>query len=504
MKRAIFGLTFLTVFSFCLSAYAQDSEFVENPANHGGRIVGDWKYFGRDYIVRNPRATLPEPEGIPLVKMDSTQEECEGWTEDERVTFSELTPYSPRIAVSGDTIHVVWYEYRESFYKRSVNGGMTWEDSVMISNFDEITSMRPDVAVENHNVYLVWEDFCSISQDCGIYFRKSTDGGENWQPIQPVALAGPDYYEYYDPAICAKDSLVFVAFAKNIDSDGSLRFKKSTSFGDSWGTEVLISETPPAGYPPKLVLNAFGLYVVHEYGLRVYCNVSTDWGDTWSDDIFISDMDSSIAQWPSIGADDNGGIYVTWVDYRYSPYGWTGDIFLRSSTDNGESWDSIIVLTDNHLCIESDVSADTSSVHVVWHDERHEANVEIYRRRSTNSGLSWEEEDRLTDAPYGSVDPWITTDKGKLYMTWVDDRDYPEDRRIYFKKGYRYIPGDANSDRTVNIADAVFTVNYLFIGGPAPNVFESGDVNGDGGINLADVVYLVNFLFIGGPPPVEC
>jgi len=497
MKRGILIFALLIAFSLCLFAYAKDCEC--------GRLVGDRKYLGRDYIVKNPRATVPQPSGIPLAKMDSTQQECEVWTEDQRITFFELVPYHPRIAASGDTVHVVWYQWGEVLYKRSIDGGMTWEDTALISQFDEINSKGPDVAVWNQNVYVVWEYHCSISQDCGIYFRKSSDGGENWLPIQPLALAGPDYYECYDPPICAKDSLVLVAFAKNIDSDGSLRFKKSTDSGDTWGTEIVISETPPAGYPPKLVLNGSGLYIVHEYGLRVYCNVSTDWGDSWSNDIFISDMESSIAQWPSIEADENSGIYITWFDYRYSPYAWTGDIFLRRSTNNGETWDSIMVLTDNHLCIESDVCGDKHSVHVVWHDERHGGgNIEIYHRRSTDSGFSWEEEDRLTEAPYESIDPRVTIDKGKVYMTWRDERDYPEKPSIYFKKGCWYVPGDVTMDGVVNSADVVYLINYLFKGGHSPDIPESGDVNGDEQINSADVVYLINYLFKGGPPPVEC
>ncbi len=506
MKRAIFGFAFLLVFSFSLFAHASDSEY--------DRIVGDRKYFvenpatggGRDYVVKNPRATLPQPSGIPMAKMDSTQQECEVWTADHRVSFSELTPYSPRIAVSGDTIYVVWYEY-EVLYKRSVDGGITWEDTILISNPDGVESICPDIAVQGGNVYVVWEDWCSISQDCGIYFRKSTDGGENWHLIQPLALAGPDYYEYYRPTMVVKDSSVFVAFAKNVDSDPMVKFKKSSDCGESWSQEIHVSDLSVSGHWAKIVLNSAGLYLVHQSGLSIWCNKSTDWGDNWSDDIFISDMEGSIAQWPSIGADDNGGVYITWFDYKYSPYPWTGDIFLRRSTDNGESWEPIISLTDNHLCIESDVCADRSSVHVVWHDERHntgDGNTEIYHRLSTDLGFSWQEEDRLTDALCQSHDPRITKDKSKLYMVWVDDRNDPEPQAVYFKKGYWYIPGDANRDKVVDIGDVIYLINYLFLSGASPDIFESGDVNGDGQIDVGDIVHLINYLFIGGPPPAGC
>ncbi len=61
--------------------------------------------------------------------------------------------------------------------------------------------------------------------------------------------------------------------------------------------------------------------------------------------------------------------------------------------------------------------------------------------------------------------------------------------------------GDANGDGQINISDVVFLINYLFIGGPAPQPPSAGDVNGDCVVNVADVVYLINYLFMGGPIP---
>jgi hypothetical protein len=326
------------------------------------------------------------------------------------------------------------------------------------------------------------------------------------ESILGKALRGVDDYDYYCPTIAHRDSEIYVAYNTNDASEeSSLRFKKSVDYGETWETEVLVSENPEEGHWLKLVLNNQGLHVSHGFGLRIYYNRSTDWGDSWSEDVLISDMDGSAAQWPSIGADNDGGVYITWFDYKYSPYPWTGDIFLRRSSDNGQTWDSIVVLTDNHLCIESDVCADKSSAHVVWHDERHgDGNIEIYHRRSTDSGFSWEEEDRLTEAPYESNDPRITIDKSKVCMVWREQRDYPDARSVYFKKGYWYFRGDVNRDRLVDIADIMHLINYLFIGGIPPNVFESGDVNGDGDIDTGDVVYLINYLFVGGSPPVGC
>ena len=66
-----------------------------------------------------------------------------------------------------------------------------------------------------------------------------------------------------------------------------------------------------------------------------------------------------------------------------------------------------------------------------------------------------------------------------------------------------HICGDANGDAGVNVGDAVFLINYVFKGGPAPNPLCAGDANGDDEVNVGDAVYLINYVFKGGPGPVE-
>jgi 6-phosphogluconolactonase (cycloisomerase 2 family) len=66
-----------------------------------------------------------------------------------------------------------------------------------------------------------------------------------------------------------------------------------------------------------------------------------------------------------------------------------------------------------------------------------------------------------------------------------------------------FIRGDANGSGSADLADAVYIVNWLFIGGTPPDPMAAGDANCSGGVDLADAVYIVNYLFIGGPPPCE-
>ena len=61
--------------------------------------------------------------------------------------------------------------------------------------------------------------------------------------------------------------------------------------------------------------------------------------------------------------------------------------------------------------------------------------------------------------------------------------------------------GDANGDGVINVADIVYSVNFLYRGGDPPYPIDSADANCDGVVNVADVVHLVNYLYRQGPAP---
>lgn len=87
--------------------------------------------------------------------------------------------------------------------------------------------------------------------------------------------------------------------------------------------------------------------------------------------------------------------------------------------------------------------------------------------------------------------------------------------------------GDYNGDGSRNITDAINMFQYLFTDRATPPVpvdadcgtvdpsdgspitdrltpsLQNGDVNGDGSFNLADCIYFLNWLFIGGEEPLE-
>ena len=60
---------------------------------------------------------------------------------------------------------------------------------------------------------------------------------------------------------------------------------------------------------------------------------------------------------------------------------------------------------------------------------------------------------------------------------------------------------DQTGGGRINLADAIFILNWLFRGADAPDCIETANTNDDTGINLADGVYLIGYLFRGSSAP---
>jgi hypothetical protein len=61
--------------------------------------------------------------------------------------------------------------------------------------------------------------------------------------------------------------------------------------------------------------------------------------------------------------------------------------------------------------------------------------------------------------------------------------------------------GDADGDGNENIADAVFIINWIFKGGPAPPDMNESNMNCIGGTDVSDAVLMIEFIFKGGEEP---
>jgi hypothetical protein len=66
-----------------------------------------------------------------------------------------------------------------------------------------------------------------------------------------------------------------------------------------------------------------------------------------------------------------------------------------------------------------------------------------------------------------------------------------------------FVRGDSNADAEINLTDAVYTLQWLFLGGQPPGCLEAADCDDNGRIDLTDAVYLLNYLFRGSQAPAQ-
>ncbi len=67
-----------------------------------------------------------------------------------------------------------------------------------------------------------------------------------------------------------------------------------------------------------------------------------------------------------------------------------------------------------------------------------------------------------------------------------------------------FIRADSNGDQKVEMADAIYTLEYLFRGGPAPRCLEAADADDNGNVDVTDPIVTLSALFLGTaaiPPP---
>jgi hypothetical protein len=68
--------------------------------------------------------------------------------------------------------------------------------------------------------------------------------------------------------------------------------------------------------------------------------------------------------------------------------------------------------------------------------------------------------------------------------------------------GVRFVRGDADSDGTINLTDAVRVLNFLFTGGPAPTCLDAADADDSGTLAITDAIRILGWLFSGGAAPM--
>jgi hypothetical protein len=121
-------------------------------------------------------------------------------------------------------------------------------------------------------------------------------------------------------------------------------------------------------------------------------------------------------------------LHLVWYDHRTG----VDQVFYKRSTDQGTTWSADTALTSGAGAkVDPSLAVADDNVHLVWEDSRNGYNSEVYYRRSTDNGLTWDTEQRLTNDNYMSRNPCVAVCGSNVYLAWSSDT---VGREIYFQR----------------------------------------------------------------------
>lgn len=215
---------------------------------------------------------------------------------------------SPRasIAAFDSNVYVSWWDNRtvgnnEIFFARSTDNGQTFGEAVNLSNSTG-ASADNQISAQDNNVYVVWWDNKTGMWE--VYSRTSTDGGETFG--EPIML----------------------------QSIGNSTFRLAAPQPNTTSVDTVLAASGN---------NEYVVWWDNKTGnWEVIFARSTDNGATFEDTINVSNSADLLSTGARIAAEGNY-VYISWIETNQE----TGqkDVFVRASSDQGETFGEPIMLT---------------------------------------------------------------------------------------------------------------------------------------------------------------
>ncbi|MCK4506365.1 MAG: T9SS type A sorting domain-containing protein [Candidatus Aegiribacteria sp.] len=314
------------------------------------------------------------------------------------------------------------------------------------------TSGMHSIAASGDTVCVVWNDFRSGGLP-NIYSAMSTDGGESFVTSVKVNDPLPGGRGAGSPTVCiGTDGTIYVAWHDNrtgagTNNDFRIYMSWSTDGGATFSTDTHVwDSTVHANFFPGIAVDSEGRIIVSFYDgmnpfFHIYCAVSIDDGLSFQDPVIVDDAESGNPNSQTIGIGPNDEIYISWHDNRNGNY----DIYFARSIDAGVSFGTDVRVDDTGTTDVTQFSpslavAENDDICIAWRDHRNDTgdnNIDIYGCKSTDNGISFLTDHRINDDTSGiSVQfrPSIAAGNNYIGVVWYDyrDGDWPDYPDIYY------------------------------------------------------------------------
>lgn len=403
----------------------------------------------------------------------------EVWEPDRRLTRTQAvseTSINFARSIAADEagrVHLAWRDERdgnpEIYYKRSPDGGVSWGPAIRLTDAAGMSD-NPSLAVSGDTVHVVWWDTrAGVPQ---IFYKRSEDGGLTWSADRQISDS-PTHAAY--PSLAAQGDSIHVVHGDVRDGNAEVYYLRSLDRGNTWQLGVRLSDLPHSSYTPTVAVAGSYVYAAwtdtrhggsqssleEEYFAR-----STDGGATWGPNVRLTfDPPGQPADsWaPSLAARDEY-VWISWFDNRDGNF----EIYTKRSLDAGATWSPDTRLTTTSgQSLRPVIAQRGNQVFIVYWDNTG-SDDEVYFLQSNDMGASWSAPERLTFGNIASVRPSVAASASGIHVAWTDGRDQNEE--VYYKR----LPGNAVGVGNGRIA---FT---RFIGGPPNGIPQIFTVAPDG------------------------
>ena len=220
--------------------------------------------------------------------------------------------------------------------------------------------------------------------------------------------------------VAASGDAVYAVWDDDRDGNLEIYIKRSTDGGVSWGADTRLTNSIAQSSHPSISVSGSAVQVVwrdvRDGNAEIYTKRSPDGGATWGPDTRLS-FNTSASEFPSVAA-AGLAVHVVWRDFRHG----IDEVYYRRSTDGGVNWGAETRLTNQiGNCEEPSVAVSGSVVHVAWYVIE---NSDIFYKRSLDGGANWEAGVRLSASLAGNaLDESIAASGPVVHVVWRDDRD---------------------------------------------------------------------------------
>jgi hypothetical protein len=324
------------------------------------------------------------------------------WGEDIRLTNAPDNSWDPSISVSGSVVHVVWEDHRDSdweiYYKRSTDGGNNWGSDTRLT-YSTGNTWYPALAISGELVHLVYYDYCNGWWE--IYYKRSTDGGLTWE--SDTRMTNDPAMSLY-ASVAVSGPVVHVVWTDIRDGNGEIYYKHSSDDGAHWGQDVRLTIDDSLSTRPCVMASGVVVHIVwydkRDGNREIYYKGSQDGGSTWGADTRLTNS-SGDSFGPSLAV-SGSAVHVAWYDKRDGDL----EIYYKRSEDEGLNWGTDTRLTNATGDSEyPSLAVSGPMVHVVWTDLR-DGNEEIYYKRDPTGGFAVGTENDLAGTSGQKISIW--------------------------------------------------------------------------------------------------